>query len=158
MSRKFNCKSSLHLSPTFLHRAIHHEWQQRKGGEAADSSTDHSAPYLSHPVIQFTILFVGCTHSQRMYLSPWKRTQMTSAAALTTLCSDLINNVSSVCRSIGAASTVIKTQVGLAWTNLPGELVRWAESQALPQTCILTSPVICLPIGAWETLICGRSA
>lgn len=42
------------------------------------------------------------------------KTQMTSAAALTTLCSDPINNVCSVCGSVEAAPNVIisKTKWG----------------------------------------------
>lgn len=39
-----------------------------------------------------------------------EKTQMTSAAALKTLCSDPINNVCSVCESVGAAPNVIKTK------------------------------------------------
>lgn len=67
---------------------------------------------------------------------------MTSAAALTTLCSDPINNVCSVRGSVEAASNVIKNQVGLASFGLTWELVRQAESQASPQNCFLMRSLV----------------
>lgn len=58
---------------------------------------------------------------------------MTSAAALTTLRSDPINNVCSVCGCVEVAPNVIKSQAGLASTGLTCELSRQAEAQTSPR-------------------------
>lgn len=74
-----------------------------------------------------------------------KKTRMTSAAALTTLRCDPVNNVCSACGSGEAALNIIKNQAGISSLGLTQELVRHAESQAPPQTCVLMRlPVICV--------------
>ena len=58
---------------------------------------------------------------------------MTSAAALTTLRSDPINNVCSVYGRVETAPNVIKNQAGLASTGLTCKLGRQAEAQPSPR-------------------------
>lgn len=79
------------------------------------------SPLLLHPVIQFTVLFVGSSHP-RGCIYHHKKTQMTSEAALTTLCSDPINNVCSMWANVEAAFNVIKYWVRLPNNNLAQKL------------------------------------